>query len=447
MLKVLYNIFKTGTDKPLISDEALVRRMYERRRWSVFVSITLGYGLFYVCRLSLSVAKKPMLEQGVLDAAQMGIMGSALFLAYAFGKFLNGFLADRMNIKRFMSFGLLISACANLLLGFNTLFVLFVVLWGINGWFQSMGAAPSVVSISQWFSDKERGTRYGIWSASHNIGGAITYVLTSIVVSAWGWRWGFWAPGVLCIVGAILLYLFMYDRPETCGLPNIADYKKDHVQKTPRKESTWQLQLEVIKNPAVWMLGLSSACFYIARYAIESWGIVYLGAARGYSTIEAGSIISSSPIFGILGTVSCGWISDRFFAGRRNVIALVLGILYTLAIVGFVSIPHGYPWLHVICMSIFGFCLGGLLTFLGGLMAVDICSKRATGAAMGVIGLFSYLAAAGQDLLSGYLINCHKTVIDGVITYDFKPAIIFWISASILSFLFAATVWNVRHKD
>jgi len=447
MIKKLYDFFKTAPDKPLLKSEALIKRMYERRRWSVFVSITLGYGLFYVCRLSLSIAKKPMLENGILDADQMGIMGSALFFAYAFGKFFNGFLADRMNIKRFMSLGLLISACVNLILGFNGAFVMFVVLWGINGWFQSMGAAPAVVSIATWFSDRERGTRYGIWSASHNIGGAITYVITSIVVSGYGWRWGFWAPGLLCLFGAIGLYVFMYDRPQTYGLPPIADYKNDHCLNTPKKESTWELQKEVFKHPAMWALGFASAFFYVARYAVESWGMVYLGVAKGYSTIEAGAIISSSPIFGILGTISCGYISDRLFNGRRNFITLVLGILFTLALIGFVSIPAGHMALHAVCMGVFGFCLGALLTFLGGLMAVDICSKRAAGAAMGVIGLFSYLAAAAQDLISGYLIEGSKIIVDGVAVYNFKPAIAVWIGASILSVLCATTVWNVKHRD
>lgn len=40
------------------------------------------------------------------------------------------------------------------------------------------------------------------------------------------------------------------------------------------------MQWDVIKNPAVWILGLASLCCYIARYAIESWGVVYLTSQK-----------------------------------------------------------------------------------------------------------------------------------------------------------------------
>ena len=71
-----------------------------------------------------------------------------------------------------MTTGLLVTALVNLCLGFTNSFILFAILWGISGWFQSMGAASCVVGLSRWFSDKERGSFYGFWSASHNIGEA-----------------------------------------------------------------------------------------------------------------------------------------------------------------------------------------------------------------------------------------------------------------------------------
>jgi sugar phosphate permease len=75
-----------------------------------------------------------------------------------------------------MSTALLCSALANLVFGSVDGFVLFAVLWGLNGWFQSIGSAPSVVSICQWFSNRERGTRYGIWAGAHNLGEGMTFI-------------------------------------------------------------------------------------------------------------------------------------------------------------------------------------------------------------------------------------------------------------------------------
>ena len=70
----------------------------------------LGYALFYVCRLAFSATKKSMIEQGAYTAKEIGYVGSAMLIAYAVGKIVNGFLADRANIRRMMAFGLFVSA-------------------------------------------------------------------------------------------------------------------------------------------------------------------------------------------------------------------------------------------------------------------------------------------------------------------------------------------------
>ena len=92
-------------------------KYYRRLRLQAFAAATLGYSLYYVCRTSLNVMKKPILDSGALDASQLGVIGSALLFAYAVGKFVNGFIADYCNIKRFMATGLILSAAVNALMG------------------------------------------------------------------------------------------------------------------------------------------------------------------------------------------------------------------------------------------------------------------------------------------------------------------------------------------
>ncbi|MEO9804088.1 MAG: MFS transporter [Reichenbachiella sp.] len=410
---------------------------FKKRKWSVFLTITFGYGFYYVCRLSFNVIKKPLIDAGVFDAAQLGQIGSAMFFAYAFGKLTNGILADRVNVRRFMATGLLVSGLVNIALGFVSVFWVFVVLWGINGWFQSFGAASSVVALSRWTKAKERGSFYGIWSSSHNIGEAITFIGTAVVVTSLGWIWGFGVSGLLGILMGLLILRYLYEHPGIYGLDrNIVDNEDN-------KKNISNLQWAVFKNPAIWVLALSSACFYVTRYAVNSWGIFFLETEKGYSTIEAGSIISVNSVVGIAGTFFSGLLSDKFFKGRRNVPALIFGVIYTGSIALFSLGPANVIW-DTISMVLFGLSLGVLLVYLGGLMAVDIFPKEVSGTVLGIIGIASYLGAGIQDILSGYFIESGKRAVEGNIVYDFSTVVIFWIGASLISIVLALFVWNSK---
>jgi len=448
MIKKIAQFYTALAPKPMTVSGDNIKKKYTNLRWQVFISATIGYSLFYVCRLSLSVIKKPIVDAGILNESELGMVGSALFFTYAIGKLTNGFLADRSNIRRFMSTGLLFTALINLVLGFQTSFIVFSILWGLSGWFQSMGASPSVVSLSRWFSNKERGTYYGIWSASHGLGKAITFIGVAFIVSVSGWQWGFWGAGLIGLGGAIIVALFLHDSPESEGLPSIADYKNDHAPISTKGKSVGTLQKEVLKNPYIWILALSSALMYVSRYGIESWGIFYLEAQKGYTTLEASSIVSVSAISGIIGTMISGIISDKFFKGSRNVPVLVAGILNVLAISLFLFYPDGHAWIDTLSMLLFGFAIGILITFIGGLMAVDIASKKASGAALGLVGVASYIGAGIQDVVSGFLIeNNHHTVLNGPDTYDFSTAKIFWLASAVLSMILVLFVWNAKAKD
>lgn len=450
MFKAVARFFLTGPDAVPLTDAAEIKRAYRRRRISVFLSITLGYAMYYVIRQGFAVVKKPLLAAGIFDPMQIGAIGSVFFVTYMIGKCVNGFLADRLNIKRFLALGLLGSATLLVLLGFCTSFHLFAVLWGLCGWFQTFGAAPCIVSLNQWFSNKERGTLYGLWFSAHNIGTGLTYIITAFIVGAFGWQMGFFAPGLLGISAAVFLYLFMYDRPEVYGLPPIAVYSGEQTPEEHKAKDrpVFKAQFAVITRPAVWVLGLSSAACYVTRYAFESWGVVFLTEAKSYSLTKASAIISISQFAGIVGAMTCGLISDRLFHHKRSVPCLLFGIFFVLSTATFVYVPAGHPWSDYVSMVFFGYTVYALVTYLGGLMAVDICSKKATGAAMGVIGLFSYAGASLQEAVGGYLLNAHKTIgADGKTLYDFTAVGHFWVIAAALALVLPLLVWNAKHED
>ena len=445
-MSILSFFRKSAPSAPFAGDDAARMKLYRKLRFQSFIAGTVGYSLYYVCRTSLNVVKKPILESGALDATQLGIIGSALLFAYAIGKFVNGFLSDHSNIKRFMAAGLCVSAVANLLVGVlgfaggaglagnMTLFVAFAVMWGVNGWAQSMGAPPAIIALSRWYPLSKRGTYYGFFSASHNLGEFFSFIFVGSIVSIAGWQAGFFGSAIAGAIGAVIVLLMLHDTPESKGLPPVETLAHEEPA-TGQELSVKEIQKQVLRTPAVWILAAASAFMYISRYAINGWGVLFLQEAKGFSDAQAISIVSINALLGIIGTVLSGWFSDKLFKGDRHMPALIFGVLNSVALILFIYGGDAL-WVNVLSMVLFGIAIGVLICFLGGLMAVDIVPRKATGAALGVVGVASYIAAGLQDVASGWLIDANITVAEnGEKIYDFSQAAIFWIAASVISFL------------
>ena len=203
MLNLIWNFFRTAPDAVPMTDGEAIKKKFNAMRWRVFASITIGYAFYYIIRQSYSVIKKPLLASGIVTPTEIGIIGSVFFVTYGLGKFTNSFLADRMNNKGFFSLGLFISSLTMVGMGLVNSFVPLAVLWGLNGWFQSYGAGPSIVSLNQWFSNKQRGTLYGIWFTSHNLGSSFAYFAIAAIVSMYNWSMGFIAAGIIPLSGRL----------------------------------------------------------------------------------------------------------------------------------------------------------------------------------------------------------------------------------------------------
>ncbi len=436
-----------------------VDRTYKRLRMQTFIAATFGYALYYVCRLSMGVMKQPLIDAGLLSATQLGVIGACLYWTYAVGKLVNGFLADSANIKRFMAIGITISVCMNFAMGVMgvsamngqisnaVLFGVFCLLWAGNGWAQSMGAPASIVALSRWMPLKIRGTFYGIFSASHNIGEGLSFIFVGAIVAAFGWKWGFFGAALAGVVGLVLVLLFFHNSPESKGLAAVEVLSGEMTQEEYDKRGgevkdrarTSSLQRAVIKNPGVWILAAASAFMYMSRYAINEWGTIFLQEAKGYSLTEAATVIGINPVFGIIGTVVSGWLSDVLFKGDRKYPALVAGVLEAVALALFL---YGGPakWVNILAMVLFGIAIGVLIAFLGGLMAIDLVPRKASGAALGIVGIASYAAAGLQNIITGVLMDSNAA--SG--GHDFHYVSIFWLGSAIISFLLP--VFNWRRK-
>lgn len=453
----LYSYYRISKPSSETVPEEDVEKIYKERRNRTFWGVTVAYSLYYVCRMSLSVMKQPLIDDGILTAGQLGVIGSALLFVYAVGKFMNGFIADYCNIRRFMATGLFISAMVNLLMGLLgfldsfaglptvLIFISFAILWGINGWTQSMGSPPGVISLSRWFPQSKRGTFYSIFSSTPYIGEFLSFIFTGAVVGAFGWIYGFIVAALAGVVGTLIILFFVSDTPESCGLPSVQVLSGENLTREDGM-STKELQKRIVRHPGLWVIAISSAFIYITKYAVAGWGVLFLQKAKDFSLEQATQIIAFSAAFGVVGTVLAGWLSDRVFHSDRVKPAIISGLAGTLSLLLFLFSTGGYI-LNIFYVSLFSLAVGVLYCIVAGLMAVDIVPRKATGAALGVVGISSYIAAGLQDITSGYLIQYNTVTVEGTDIYNFGPVSWFWIAASLVAFILPVVNWRQMQKN
>ena len=134
----------------------------------MFWFMWITYASFYLCRVNISIAMPKIMEEYGLTKSEMGLILSSLFLLYAIGQFINGQLGDKLNSRKIITLGLLSSAILNVVFGFNTgILIIMIIIWGLNGYFQSMGWGPTVKAMANWFPVRIRGRISGLLGTSY----------------------------------------------------------------------------------------------------------------------------------------------------------------------------------------------------------------------------------------------------------------------------------------
>ena len=399
----MLRIFRTLVDAPAIKDPAEVDKTYKYWRVHIMLMMYVGYASFYFTRKSFNFSMPVMITDLGLDKSDIGILTTLFYVIYGCSKFVSGIISDHSNPRYFMGVGLIATGIINILFGFSSSFTLFVVLWGLNAFFQGWGWPPCSKLLTHWYSRSERGSWWSVWNTAHNLGGALIPLITGFFVLHYGWRYGMWIPGIIAVLAGALLCWRLRDRPGTMGLPSIGRWRNDQLEINQElkvdSNQSWKevLRYHIITNKWIWLLALASILVYVVRTAINDWGNLYLTEVHHYDLIKANSAISFFEVGGFLGSLVAGWGSDYLFKGERGSMNFIfsLGVLIAACLLWF-QLSSSYIVLSS-CFFALGFFIFGPQMLLG-IAAVECSQKGAAGAATGFIGLFSYAGAA----LSGY---------------------------------------------
>ena len=370
-------------------------RAFRKAQWRFILCSMIAYSFFYLTRKNLSMAQPDMLKEGVISTYALGTIMTIHGVLYGCSRFVNGFWADRLNGRVFMTLGLALSAAMNFFFGCSSWTLLFAAFWIINGFTQGMGFPPCAKMLTHWIQPDELATKMSIWNTSHSFGAVMALGLCSLLLGlGFNWRWCFWVPAVLAGFAAVFTFFFVKDSPTEAGVEELEIETNHRITESPNHRNgsvtTAERRRLVFGNKVIWLVAMANFFVYIVRFGFLDWGPTFLKQFKGIPVAKGGLMIIAFELAAVVGTIFAGWVTDRVFRGR-GVRTCVFCMLFTaLFSFGFWYLPEGASiWSATLLLMGAGFCIYGPQALIG-IVAANQATNEAAAMANGFTGIMGY---------------------------------------------------------
>ena len=188
------------------------------RAWAVLAILCFVYVLNFLDRQLLSILAKPIQDElGVTDG-QLGLISGLYFaLFYCILAIPVGWLADRSNRVRVLSFACALWSAATVACGLSSNYAQLAAARMSVGVGEAGGVPPSYAIISDYFPPGTRGTALGLFNFGPPIGQALGVAFGASIAAAYDWRSAFIWLGAVGIVTALVVWVFVRE-PKRGGL-------------------------------------------------------------------------------------------------------------------------------------------------------------------------------------------------------------------------------------
>lgn len=357
-----------------------------KKETKVLIVLYLAYVGVYIARLNLSMASPALLDAQILTSVELGFLGSAFSLIYSCGRLLNGIASNRLAPRLLIVTGLLLTGLSNLLLGVLPAYVLFLVLWSVNAFGQSMLWSSILRTTSSLYGKSRADSKVTILTTSIAAGNLVGIVLGSQTVARLGLRFAFLVPGGLTVLTGLAVLWVMGDvriEPPTQaqGFPLFSMLKERSI----RIVLTPALLHGVVKdNISLWM-----AVYFLDHFSVDlektTWFVLLI------------------PACGLLGRMAYPFL---YRLVRQNE--------HTVSIISFVGcavictpllLPGVTPFAAAVCLSLLFAFISMINSSILSIFPLSFASKNMVGSVSGLMDFATYLGAAIGSAVYGFLLK------------------------------------------
>ena len=375
-------------------------KSHDPHRWVVFGVMSLVYFFVYFHRVSTSVIAPDLLAAFHTRATALGFMSSMYFYLYALEQPLVGHFSDTIGPRRVVGFWSLIATSGCIIfavaptIGWAAVGRAFIG-FGVGGVY-----VPALKAFSQWFHEKEFATMTGLLLASGNLGAIVATTPLAWMSKTWGWRSSFFLIGgiTLGLAFATLLILRDHEAP-------IKPMSKGHTSTNKHDIGPRSSSLKVLASLRFWIVAAIFFGFFGVFFTFQGlWATPFIMSILKLDPLHASGLNMLIPVGFILGAPLSGWVSDRLFSTRVDMLLCLL----VLATGAWAILSLACPVLKtggmIALLLIIGGIAGGFATNLWALVR-EITPSSILGLTSGLLNPFPLLGPAILQILTGAILD------------------------------------------
>ena len=391
-------------------------KRFRNHAWRYLMLFSVLYCFLYCTRLNLSNAGATIMKELDWSKADFGILTGALFWTYGIGQFVNGRLSEIVGPAKFVVASVFLSIAANVLFAFQTSIVVMAILWGLNGYFQSMAWTPGVAILTRWWPGPTRGFATGLahaFSGFGQVAAILSVAFAFKILPGLGWRSAFFVSAVFPFVALLIYLAWARTSPTQIGL---AEYVEDDPARARIEEEMRALVAArgkfypyryVLANRQFLVWVAIAFITGLARYGLVTWVPLYFIDRFGISVTSGLMGALSLPVGMGIGTLVVPWLTDKWCPDNRLPAVILSAVIAAASIGGFMLLDPTQPvQMAVVQVLLFiaGFCIYAI-NGTAWAYATDIGGRVFSATSSGVLNFAAYMGAAAQSFVYGFLLD------------------------------------------
>lgn len=380
--------------------------MKTKKNTIIFIICYLAYTSIYIARLNLSMASPGMIEAGIVDTVQIGMMGSIFSIIYAFGRLLNGQLSDRQPPYRMIALGLIVAGVSNVLIGFFPPFIGIFLLWGANAYAQSMLWSSILCTVASLYDEETARKKTSYMVTSVAVGNILGIILNTFIINQFGLAFAFIIPGGLTFIFSTLVLLSMRE------IGNAKTSSKKHIS-----------MFQLLMNKEI-LLSILPAIFHgTMKDNISLWMTVYFVDKFSIDLNQSTYFVLLIPLMGFVGRMVYPFCYKLCKEQEHKVSLYSFAVCAAAALV--LCIGTDSPFFAAVALSLIYTAVSLINTSFLSIYPIRFVSTGNVASVSGIMDFATYFGAGVSSLAYGFLIE----------HYGYAPMYLSWVIVSLVSIL------------